>query len=127
MNITKEDISELKILTRDMSNKILVLLETGRKINDKANEMGFYVPGIVNPGLYNELDKNYKALYAFKYDLQRYNSKYPNELFDRAIEIVSQLKAKSFTEYYSPFFDSGSLISELQDILNKILDELKIT
>lgn len=125
LNITKEDISELKTLARDASNKIYVLLDTGNEINNKANELGFNIPAIVNPGLYNELDKNYEVLRDFTYDLRRYNSKYPNGLFDRAIEIISQLKAKSFVKYYSPFFNSSSLISELQDIFNKILDELK--
>lgn len=125
LNITKEDISELKTLAKDMSNKIYVLLDIGNKINSKANEMGFNIPAIVNPGLYNALDKNYEAFHDFTYDLRRYNSKYPNRLFDRAIEIFLLLKANSFIEYYSPFYDRCSLISELQDIFIKILDELK--
>lgn len=125
LNITKEDISELKILAKNASNKIYVLLDTGNEINNKLNEFVFNIPAIVNPVLYNELEKNYEAFRDFTYDLRRYNSKYPNELFCRAIEIISQLKAKSFVEYYSPFFDSSSLISELQDIFNKMLYELK--
>lgn len=125
LNISKEDISELKTLAKNISNKIYVLLDIGNKINNKANEMGFNIPAIVNPGLYNALDKNYEAFHDFKYDLRRYNSKYPNKLFDRAIDIFLLLKANSFVEYYSPFFDSNSLISELQETFIQILDELK--
>lgn len=124
LNITKEDISELKTLTENMSNTIFDLLKIGKVIKIKAQEWGVYASGMVYPELY-VLNNNYDKLKDFKCDLQRYNLKYPNELFGSAIDIISHLKANSFIEYYSPFFGSSSLICELQDIFNKILDELK--